>query len=57
MNKETMQNIRIQEILEKIHKNPKQEKHLKNFQFENENLSEENRLFIVHHFEQISKNK
>jgi len=48
-----MNNLRVQEILEKIEKNTKQKKVLKNFQFENQDLTEKNRLFIVHYFEQI----
>lgn len=50
-----MDNLRIQEILEKIEKNTKQKRFLKNFQFENQDLTEKNRLFIVHYFEQMKK--
>lgn len=49
--------LRIEEIINKIQKNKKAERVLNNFQFEIENmwLTQENRLAIVHHFEKMQK--
>lgn len=48
--------LRIEEIFNKIQKNKITKKTLENFQFENNYwwLTEENRILIVHHFEKMN---
>jgi len=50
-----MNKLRIEEILEKIEKNQNWKRFLENYQFENQDLTQKNRLAIVHHYEQISQ--